>query len=149
MRLMRNGALSLTLFLAAAAVAAAAAPNFGAAIYADGEAYGTKGTTDLPPPNGHNMQSFDKLLKVVNSNNPGMQLPVAEAAPGNRNYNGGRWATYVVTWTQEGFDAHGVVPILKSYADIMYHKRLGHLTVAPGDIGGPQAFFQCPLLPFK
>ncbi len=133
----------------AATIAAAQAPNFSAAIYGDGEVWGTKGTTDLPPPNAHNAQSFDKLFMVVNSNNPGVQLAVSEAAPGNRAYNGGRWATYVVTWTEAGINAHGVVPILTSYADIQMQENLGYLTTAPGSIGGPQQFFQCPLLPVK
>jgi hypothetical protein len=92
---------------------------------------------------------LDKLLMVVNSNNPGVQLPVSEAAPGNPNYNGGRWATYVVTWTQAGFDALGTVPILTSYSEIQSNESLGYLIIAPGDVGGPQRFFQCPLLPLK
>lgn len=132
-----------------AAAASAQQPNFGAALYADGKVWGTKGTTDLPAPNQKNAQSFDKLFMVVNSNNPGVQLPVSEAGPGNPNYNGGRWATYVVMWTAQGFADHGTVPILTSYADIQLHQGLGHLTVAPGSMGGPQLFFQCPLLPFK
>ena len=131
------------------AVASAQAPNFGAAIYADGKVWGTKGTTNLPAPNERNAQSFDQLFMVVNSNNPGVQLPVSEAAPGNPDYNGGRWATYVVMWTAQGFAAHGTVPILTSYAEIQLHHSLGHLTIAPGSMGGPQLFFQCPLLPFK
>jgi hypothetical protein len=144
-----SASLCLLALMTMTVAASAKAPNFGAAIYGDGKVWGTKGTTDLPPPNEHNAQSFDKLFKVVNSNNPGVQLAISEAAPGNSNYNGGRWATYVVTWTEAGFDAHGTVPILMSYDDIQHHYMLGHLTVEPGDIGGPQKFFQCPLLPFK
>ena len=144
-----NAALAVAAVMGIAAVASAQKPNFGAAIYGDGKVWGTKGNADLPPPNEHNAQSFDKLFMVVNSNNPGVQLPVAEAAPGNPEFNGGRWATYVVMWTEQAFADHGVVPILTSYADIQVHQGLGHLTIAPGDMGGPQRFFQCPLLPFK
>ncbi|MBI4910110.1 MAG: hypothetical protein HY820_41215 [Acidobacteria bacterium] len=139
----------LAAILVTAFAASAQKPNFGAAIYGDGKVWGTKGTADLPPPNEHNAQSFDKLFMVVNSNNPGVQLPVAEAAPGNPEYNGGRWATYVVMWTAQGLAAHGTVPILTSYSEIQFHQSLGHLTIAPGAIGGPQMFFECPLLPFK
>lgn len=126
------------------------APNFGERVYADGEAWGTKGTTTLPAPNGKNNQSFDKLFVIINSNNPEEQLPVGEAAPGNRDYNGGRWFTHTVEWTQAGFDAHGTVPVLKSYDDIMLHYGLGHLEIMEGSpAGGPPAYFQCPLLPVK
>ena len=123
-------------------------PNFSAALYADGEVWGTKGTTDLPPPNEHNLQSFDKLFMITNGA-PG-QLPVAEAAPGNPQYNGGRWFTHIVTWTEAGMDAHDPLPVLMSYDDIMLHYDLGHLYVAPGSPGGgPATYFQCPLLPVK
>jgi hypothetical protein len=94
------------------------------------------------------MQSYDKLYVITNSNNPGMQLPVGEAAPGNADYNGGRWWTHTVSWTQDGFDDHGTVPILKSLDDIMTHESLGHLEIAPGSPpGGPPEYFSCPLLP--
>jgi hypothetical protein len=63
-------------------------PNFVPALYADGEFWGTKATTLLPAPNDRNIQSFDKLFVVTNG--AVGQLPVTEAAPGNRQYNGGR-----------------------------------------------------------
>jgi hypothetical protein len=133
-----------------ATYAMAQAPNFSAGIYADGQAWGTKGAAMIPAPNGHNNQSFDKLFVITNSNNPGTQLPVGEAAPGNPMYNGGRWWTQTVEWTQAGFDAHGTVPILMSYDDIMLHESLGHLTITPGTPGPPPpAYFECPLLPVK
>ena len=139
----------IALALATSAFAWTQSPNFGAAIYGDGEVWGTKGNGDLPPPNERNQQSFDKLITILNSNNPGLQLPVAEAAPGNPACNGGRWATYVAMWTDEGFADHGTVPILTSNEEVQLHESLGHLAVAPGSDGGPQVFFQCPLLPFK
>lgn len=115
-------------------------PNFGPSVYADGVAWGTKGTTTLPAPNDDNAQSFDGLFIVVNGVDG--QLPVAEAAPGNPLYNGGRWATYTVTWT---VPAHA---LLMSYDDLIYHAGLGHLEITAGSPpGGPPAYFQCPLLP--
>ena len=125
-------------------------PNFSPSVYGDGEVWGTKGAAALPAPNDNNMQSFDKLLVITNSNNPAGQLPVAEAAPGNPMYNGGRWYTHTVMWTDAGFAAHGTVPLLTSYADVMFHYSLGHLSITPGTFaGGPPAFFECPLLPVK
>lgn len=125
-------------------------PNFMPSLWGDGKVWGTKGTTTLPAPNDHNLQSFDRLFVVTNTNNPEGQLPVAEAAPRNPAYSGGRWFTHTVEWTGAGFMAHGIVPILESYDDVMFHEGLGHLTVTPGSFpGGPPVYFQCPLLPVK
>jgi hypothetical protein len=142
--------LALSLTVVGTASANPGKPNFTPQIWGDGQLWGTKGAATLPAPNDNNVQSFDKLFVITNSNNPMEQLPVAEAAPGNPNYNGGRWFTHTVTWTQAGFDAHGIVPVLKSYDDIMLHYNLGHLTITPGSPeGGPLPYFECPLLPVK
>lgn len=125
-------------------------PNFMPSVYGDGEVWGTKGTTTLPAPNEANRQSFDALYVITNSNNPEGQLPVSEAAPGNTNYNGGRWFTHTVEWTAEAFMYHGIVPVLTSYDDIQAHVNLGHLIITPGSFpNGPPVYFQCPLLPVK
>jgi hypothetical protein len=115
------------------------APNFSPVIYGDGELWGTKVVTTLPAPNGHNDQSFDKFFVVTNG--VGGQMPVAEAAPTNPDYNGGRWATYTVIWN--------VAPEeLTSYEDIAFHQGEGNLTVVAGSpAGGPPPYFECPLLP--
>jgi hypothetical protein len=140
---------ALVLAFAAPVAADPGQPNFGPAVYGDGQVWGTKGAAGLPAPSESNLQSFDMLFVVTNSNAAG-QLPVSEAAPGNPNYNGGRWFTHTVTWTQDGLDAHGTVPVLMSYADILFHYSLGHLTIAAGSpAGGPPPYFECPLLPVK
>lgn len=134
----------------ATANAAPGKPDFGPHIYADGKAWGTKVTTQLPAPNESMRHSFDPFFVVTNSNNPETQLPVGEAAPGNPAYNGGRWFTHTVEWTEAGFLAHGIVPILKSYEAIQLHRSLGHLVITPGSFPmGPPVYFQCPLLPVK
>ena len=139
--------LALIVF-AGASLANPGAPNFGPALYGDGEVWGTKGAAALPPPNGNNNQSFDKLFVIVNGA-PG-QLPVAEAAPRNPAYNGGRWFTHTAMWTAEGIAAHDPLPVLTSYADIQLHQDLGHLAIAPGSpAGGPPPYFECPLLPVR
>ena len=126
-------------------------PSFCPRIYGDGIAWGTKGTAFLNAPNDNNLQSYDILYLITNSNNAATQLPVSDAAPGNPNYNGGRWFSHTVTWTAAGFAAHGTVPILKSYADIMLHYNLGHLDIVPGspDPDTTPDYFDCPLLPVK
>jgi hypothetical protein len=113
----------------------AAGPNFGPAIFADDETWGTKGTTDLPGPNGHNEQSFDGLYKFPDSGVVG-QLPVAEAAPGPH-YNGGRWIEYNVTWV-------GTPELVTSFAQLQMLIDSGDVTVT--ETGN---YFQCPLLPVK
>ena len=121
----------------------AAAPSFGEAIYADGEVWSTKGLSDLPAPNDANDQSFDKIF--VFSNGEEEQLPVAEAAPTNPDFNGGRWNAYSATWTQAGLDAHGTpLPVIESYAELMVHVDLGHIDLEPTG-----RYFECPLLPVK
>jgi hypothetical protein len=124
------------------------APTFGPALYGDGEVWGTKGAAALPAPNGNNNQSYDKLFVVVNGA-PG-QLPVAEAAPRNPAYNGGRWFTHTAMWTAEGLAAHDPLPVLTSYEQIQQNQGLGYLAIAPGSPdGGPPPYFECPLLPVR
>ena len=143
-------ALCALLLTSGAVFADPGKPNFMPALWGDGEVWGTKGTTTLPAPNDHNVQSFDALFVITNSNNPQGQLPVSEAAPGNRSYNGGRWFTHTVEWSAAGFMDHGIVPILTSYDDIMTHEGMGHLVITQGSFpGGPPVYFQCPLLPVK
>ena len=137
--------LVLLVALTGASFAYAAAPNFGPAIYGDGEVWGTKGLGELPAPNGRNNQSFDKLFIFVNG--AAGQLAVSEAAPGNPAFNGGRWSAQTVMWTAAGMAAHTTLPVLMSYADIQLHYSLGHLAIAPGNPGGGPNYFECPLLP--
>lgn len=132
------------------ALAGSGKPDFGPGLWADGQVWGTKATTAIPAPNEHNEQSFDGLFVIINSNNPDGQLPVGEAAPGNVKYNGGRWETYTVWWTELGFSDHGTVPVITSYADLLVHYMLGHVDIEEGSPeGGPPPYFQCPLLPVK
>ncbi|WP_405242284.1 hypothetical protein [Lentisalinibacter salinarum] len=137
--------LALLLALTGVSLANADAPNFGPAIYGDGEVWGTKGLGELPAPNGRNNQSFDKLFIFVNG--AAGQLPVSEAAPGNRAYNGGRWSVQTVLWTEQGLAANDPLPVLKSYTDVQTYRNLGHLAIAPGHPQGGPDYFECPLLP--
>lgn len=145
------GAAVLSAVAMAPLSAAPGQPNFAPGVYADGQAWGTKGTTVLPAPNEHNRQSFDALYVITNDNNPETQLPISEAGPGNPDYNGGRWFTHSVEWTAQAFVDHGgIVPILTSYEELQTHAGLGHLVITPGSFpGGPPVYFQCPLLPVK
>jgi hypothetical protein len=129
--------LFVVVLLAVAAVPAfAGAPNFGPAIYADDQVWGTKRTADLPPPNANNRHSYDGLFKFPGGEIEG-QMPVGEAAPGNPNYNGGRWIEYEVTWI-------GTPELITSYAQLLVLKEAGAVTIA--ETGN---YFGCPLLPVK
>jgi hypothetical protein len=115
------------------------APDFSAGVYADGETWGTKGTTSLPAPNDSNQQSFDMIFVVTNGAEG--QMPVGEAAPGNPMYSGGRWWVHTATWIE---DLPHPKPVLTSYDEVMLHAGLGHLIIEDAEI-----YFQCPLLPVK
>jgi len=129
--------LTLVALAASLSVYAAGPDFFTPAIYADGQAFTTKGVADLPPPNGHNLKSFDKLFRFLNGTDG--QLPVAEAAPGNPHYNGGRWNLQLVTWT-----IMGDPPLVTSYDEIEMYKEAGELVYVSGN-----TYFECPLLPLK
>ena len=146
-----TGGLCAAVLGAGAAGAAPGKPNFSPAVYADGEAWGTKATTILPAPTPDNQQSFDVLYVVTNANDPGGQLPVSEAAPGNPAYNGGRWFTHTAEWTESAFtDLPGYLPVLRSAEEVALYQSMGYLVVTQGSFpGGPPVYFQCPLLPVK
>jgi len=147
-RILFTAVVACFLVAAGTALAAKGQPNFAPSVYGDGIAWGTKGTTPLPPPNNSNLQSFDILYVIINGADG--QLPVSDAAPGNPFYNGGRWFTHTAVWTEDGIIAHDPLPVLRSYDDIMIHYDLGHLDIYPGSPpDGPPDYFQCPLLPVK
>lgn len=140
--------MAFFLMTAGNAFAGPGKPNFSPSVYADGVAWGTKGTTPLPAPNNSNLDSFDILY--VFPNGAVGQLPVSDAGPGNPFYNGGRWFTHTALWNEEGINAHDPLPVLKSYGDVMVYYDLGHLDIYPGSPpDGPPEYFQCPLLPVK
>jgi hypothetical protein len=146
--LMLGAAFVLALVVAAPAMALSGQPSFSAGLYADGQTYGTKAAAIIPAATDATVQSYDKLFVITNGASG--QLPVAEAAPGNPMFNGGRWYTQTVMWTPTGIAAHPTLPVLMSYSDVMVHYQLGHLSITPGSFpGGPPPFFVCPLLPVK
>jgi hypothetical protein len=130
--------LLVVLSLIVAIPAFADAPSFGPTVYGDGQLWGTKGTATLPAPTDNTIQAYDALVSFTNGDVPG-QKPVAEAAPGNPAYNGGRWIAYDATW------AAGSTPVLlTSYDAVMAQVKAGNLTLV--ETGN---YFQCPLLPVK
>lgn len=145
---------AMALLVAIPAYALPGAPNFAAGLWADDELWGTKVTTPLPEPT-NNHHSFDGFFFITDpdwepADGPGgwLQAPVMEAAPGNSDYNGGRWATFRVTIT----DASEIEFPLTSYAEIMDEAAENNLTISEmptSDGAHPWLYFQCPLLPYK
>jgi hypothetical protein len=76
------------------------------------------------------------------------QRGVAESAPGDRDYNGGRWDVQMVTFTEIGKAVHdpdgdGMVNFeLTSAEQVLAHEGLGHIIINDADF-----YFECPLLP--
>jgi hypothetical protein len=135
----------------------AAKPDFSARIWGDGEQWGTKVTGLIEHPNERSLDEFFVITNPVTGELPAGTLPVSEAAPGNPAYNGGRWFTHTVAWTEAGIEAHGSTPpLLTRYGpaddpeSILFHENLGHLEITEGGPdGGPPDYFRCPMLPVK
>lgn len=150
---------ALALAIAVPVYALPGAPNFAAGLWADDELWGTKVTTPLPAPKGNNAHSFDEFFFITpegwDAETDGMdgwlQAPVMESAPGNPDYNGGRWVTIRVTVTDLA-NYGGADGTLTSYAEILADYDDGFLEIGSmpeSDGAHPWLYFQCPLLPYK
>lgn len=100
--------------------------------YVDGALYRTVGTpTDLSG-TGAPASSYDTIYALG-----GDLLNVAEAKPGDRDYNGGRWLVLPVTWTA------GVTPVqYTSDAQVLAAQEAGLLTIG----STPVKQFVCPVI---
>jgi len=124
-------AAALLLSIAASAVVAGGPPQVG--LYVDGATYRTVGTPTDFSRTGAPAHSFDRIYVLG-----GSLLNVAEAKPGDRDYNGGRWMVLPVTW------AAGAAPVqLKSAEQVEAYAAAGMLTIAPA----PVKLFECPVIP--
>jgi hypothetical protein len=123
------GGLALSAALAAGPVnAAVGPPHLG--FYVDGTAYRTVGTpTDLSA-TGAPASSFDILYAIA-----GQELAVAAAAPGDQDYNGGRWMRFPVTWNTAPYP-------LTSEEQVLEAASLGDVTIA----SEPDMLFVCPVI---
>lgn len=100
MNLRRMTGLALGAGVSLAMIGAATASGNGAggvtgpAFYVDGTLYRTVGTPTDFSGTGAPDHSFDTIYEFG-----GLQMNVAEAAPGDRDYNGGRWRVEVLDFT--------------------------------------------------
>jgi hypothetical protein len=148
MKYFASSFLILTLaLLLVSSVFAAPAMRVSEALWANDKTFDTVLTDtsfNLPP-----MHSTDVLYNFGMSGLQG-QRAVSESAPGDRDYNGGRWSVKVVVFTEAGKGAHdpedtGFVNFELTSADaVLAHQALGHF-----DIIDTSIYFECPLLPRK
>ena len=115
------------------------------AIWVHDELYGTVATdTAFRSPPAH---STDIIYSFAGSGLEG-QRSVAEHAPGDRGYNGGRWNVMAVTFTEDGLAIHdmdgdGTVDFELTNAEaVKQHEQWGHLTIEEAGV-----YFECPLRP--
>jgi hypothetical protein len=126
-------------------VQAAKATRVVDAIWVHDTLYGTVGTdTAFKSPPAH---STDVIFSFADSGLLG-QRSVAVYAPGDPEYNGGRWNVMVATFTDSGkalFDPDGDGTVnmeLTNAEDLVEAVEMGYLTIAEAGV-----YFECPLLP--
>ena len=127
----------LTAALAVVALAAVSFGNIGASalppraegrVYANDQLWATFGLRDFKHAPE---QSVDMIFTFPGTN----LIPVAEASPGDRDYNGGRWDVREVRFT-------GMAPEqFTNDEQVWFHYGLGHL-----EISGTLKYFECPLI---
>ena len=125
------GAAAVALLASFGATGALAGGPPGLAFYVDGERYRTVGTlTDLFG-TGAPAWTYDAIYAL----GEGLDN-VAEAKPGDTDFNGGRWLVYPVTW------AGDVTPYqFTNVEDLLAAVEAGDLT-----IGDPVKAFVCPVI---
>lgn len=121
--------LALGLLLSIAAPAAAGGPP-SLGFYVDGERYRTIGTPTDFSGTGAPAHSFDRIYALG-----GALANVAEAKPGDRDFNGGRWMVLPVTW-------HTAPVQLTSAEQVEASADAGLLTIG----STPIRMFQCPVI---
>ena len=145
---MRPLSLRLTAILPAAVAAlaivgvATAGGVTGPAFYVDGTAYRTVGTPSNFTETGAPDHSYDIIY-----NFGGLQLNVAEAAPGDPDFNGGRWQVHALSFSDyAGALADPAVDmnandVLDSAEEVEAAIMLGYAT----DLGVVHSF-ECPVI---
>ena len=127
--------------VASIGIAAAAPPQ--PAFYVDGVVYRTVGTPTDFSGTGAPDHSYDTIYDIA------QQMNVAEAAPGDTDYNGGRWMVRAIIFTDEDYAAaladdnvnFDGSPALDSAEEVEAALDLGYATD-----GGIVKSFECPVI---
>jgi hypothetical protein len=115
--------------VAASAVAAGGPPSL--SFYVDDARYRTVGTPTDFSGTGAPSSTFDRIYALGSG-----LINVAEAKPGDRDFNGGRWMVLPVTWN--------VTPVQLTNAEqVEAYAAAGMLTIATE----PAKEFLCPVIP--
>lgn len=119
----------LLVSVAASAVAAGGPPSL--AFYVDGVQYRTVGTPTDFSGTGAPADSYDRIYALG-----GGLTNVAEAKPGDRDFNGGRWMVLPVSWNTTPHQ-------LTSAEQVEAYAAAGMLSIADA----PVKLFECPVIP--
>jgi len=139
------GVLTLVVITHLTPAVAGKATRVADAIWVHDSLYGTVATDtafNSPPP-----QSTDVIFSFMGSGLDG-QRSVAVYAPGDPEYNGGRWNVMLVSYTAAGKawfdpDNDGTANFeLTNAEDLVQAAEMGLLTISEAGI-----YFECPLLP--
>ena len=122
---------ALLVTVAASAVAAGGPPSL--SFYVDDARYRTVGTPTDFSGTGAPSFTYDKIYALGDG-----LINVAEAKPGDRDFNGGRWMVLPITWSAD------VTPVqLTNADDVEAWADLGLLAIATT----PAKQFLCPVIP--
>lgn len=144
-RLCATAAVGLGVVGAAGSVAGANPGNgaggvTGPAFYVDGELYRTVGTPTYFGNTGAPESSFDVIYAL-----PGVQN-VAEAKPGDSDYNGGRWRVHAISF--DDFDAALAAVDSNDSGTFDYAEEVQEaLRLGLADDDGVVNSFECPVIP--
>lgn len=125
---MRTRSFLLLLVLALLVSVAVAKPGSGTLFYDSDE------VRTLVPPSAMPKEGVDDLYVVMDG--VSAQLPVAAVGPGDRDYHGGKWAFYAVTWNVAPY-------LLTSGSQVLTAAAAGDVTLTRV----PENDFKCPIQP--
>ncbi len=120
---------AMLLSVAASTTLAGGPPSL--SFYVDGERYRTVGTPTDFSATGAPAGSYDHIYALGEG-----LANVADAAPGDRDFNGGRWMVLPVTW-------HVTAVQLTSAEEVMAWADAGRLSIG----ATPVRMFECPVIP--
>jgi hypothetical protein len=124
-----TAAAAMLVSVVASTAAAGGPPSL--SFYVDGARYRTVGTPSDFSGTGAPASSFDHIYALGEG-----LANVADAKPGDRDFNGGRWMVLPVTWSS--------TPVqLTSDAELMAYAAAGKLSIG----STPVKEFECPVIP--
>jgi hypothetical protein len=121
--------LVLAMALALTSAVSSAAPKIFMHLYIDGEVFRTFGVPARTPHGGN-----DPLFTFTEGADG--QLSISQFGPGDREFSGGSWAVYDVTWKVEPY-------LLTSYEELIDAAMAGDVTITRDAASD----FRCPVLP--